>query len=330
MYPFEAKLAEAWPPDRWRDVSVLVAVSGGADSMALLRALVRLKTGGSGRLLVGHFHHGLRPQADADERFVRALCSNLDLPCHVGQGDVGTLARQQGNGLEAAARHSRYEFLQSVAEQQAARYLVTAHTADDQVETILHRIVRGTGLAGLAGIPRVRRLSHAVSLMRPLLGFRRTEIRDYLSALKQGYRHDDSNLDTRLTRNRIRHELLPLLADQFNPAVDEALLRLGTLAAEAQAVIDQLVDQHYENSVTAPSSDRVLIQSAPLKSAPPYVIREICIRIWQRQGWPQQAMGRSKWKQLADLILQPDTAQTVLPGAITAQKKDGQLVLTRT
>ena len=329
MYPFETKLAESWPPERWRDVSVLVAVSGGADSVALLRALIGLKTGGSGRLMVGHFHHGLRQQADAEEQFVRRLCGQLDLPCHVGHGDVGSLAAQQGDGLEAAARHSRYEFLQSVAEQQAARYLVTAHTADDKIETVLQRIIRGTGLAGLAGIPRVRRLSPAVSLLRPLLDFRRTEVLDYLSELHQDYCQDESNLDTRFSRNRIRHVLLPLLADQFNPAVDEALLRLGTLAAEAQAVIDESVDEHFEHHVSAQSPNRVIIQTAPLQSTRPYIIRELCIRIWQQQEWPQQDMGRAQWEQLARFILQPDTAKTVLPGAITAEQKDEQLVLTR-
>jgi tRNA(Ile)-lysidine synthase len=329
MSPFEKILAESWPPAQWRDVSVLVAVSGGADSVALLRALVGLKTGGSGRLLVGHFHHGLRQQADAEEQFVRHLCGQLDLPCHVGHGDVGSLAAQQGDGLEAAARHSRYEFLQSVAERQAARYLVTAHTADDRIETVLQRIIRGTGLAGLAGIPRVRRLSPAVSLLRPLLDFRRTEVLDYLSELRQDYCQDESNLDMRFARNRIRHDLLPRLADQFNPAVDEALLRLGTLAAEAQAVIDELVDEHYQRTVSVQSPHQVVIQTPPLQSAQPYIIRELCIRIWQEQAWPQQDMGRAQWEQLAHFILQPDSAKAVLPGSITAEKKDEQLVLTR-
>ncbi|NIL97764.1 MAG: tRNA lysidine(34) synthetase TilS [Planctomycetales bacterium] len=329
MHSFEEKLAKSWPADRWRDVSTLVAVSGGADSVGLLRGLTRLKTGGRGQLLVGHFHHGLRPQADAEERFVRQLCDQLRLPCHVGYGQVGQLADQQGDGLEAAARHSRYAFLQAVAEQQAARYLVTAHTADDQVETILHRILRGTGLAGLAGIRRVRQLSPAVSLLRPLLDFRRSEVLAYLSQLQQDYCHDESNLDTRLTRNRIRHQLLPLLADQFHPAVDQALLRLGTLAGEAQAVIDELVDEHYERSVRVQAPNRVVIQTARLPSTRPYIIRELCIRIWQQQEWPQQDMGRAQWEQLAHFLLQPDGGKTVLPGSITAEKKDEQLVLTR-
>lgn len=329
MHPFEEQLAEAWPPPRWQDVSVLVAVSGGPDSVALLRALLQLKTSGNGRLLVAYYHHGLRAEADQEERFVRQLASQLQLPCHVGHGDVAGLAARQGDGLEAAARHSRYQFLQSVAEQQAARYLVTGHTADDNVETILHRILRGTGVAGLAGIRRVRQLSPAVSLLRPLLTFRRGQVVDYLCDIGQDSCQDDSNFDTRLTRNRIRHELLPLLADRFNPAVDEALLRLGTLAAEAQAVIDESVDEQYERRVRVQAPHRVVIQTAALQSTRPYILQELCIRIWQRQGWPQQDMGRAQWEQLAHFLLQPDVGKTVLPGSITAEKKDEQLVLTR-
>src|SRR5262249_19663731 len=144
------------------------------------------------------------------------------------------------DGLEAAARDARYHFLRSTAERLGARYVATGHTADDQVETILHHILRGSGLAGLAGVPRLRSPSAAVTLIRPLLTIERTEVEDYLRQLGQDYRCDASNLSTEHTRNRIRHELLPLLADRFNPHVRDALRRLGTLAGEAQEVLSGL------------------------------------------------------------------------------------------
>ena len=195
--------AEAWPPSQWANVTVVVAVSGGCDSVALLRAMAALKAGGEGRLCAAHLNHQLRPDAETDERFVVELCGRLGVPCEVGRMDVGRLAAQAGEGLEAAARKARYRFLKQTAGRLGARFVATAHTADDQAETILHRIVRGTGIRGLAGMARARRLGHA-TLVRPLLGVRRAELQAYLDAIGQPCRHDPSNLDPRFTRNRIR------------------------------------------------------------------------------------------------------------------------------
>ena len=239
-HPLESKLAAAWPPSDWADVTIVAAVSGGCDSVALLRALTAVKTGGQGRVSVAHLNHRLRPEADDDERFVVELCGRLGVICEVGHVDVAGAAAEAGEGLEAAARRCRYRFLQEAAGRLGARFVVTAHTADDQAETILHRIVRGTGIRGLAGMARVRTLGHA-ALVRPLLGIRRAELVAYLDELGQPYRHDSSNADRRFTRNRIRLELLPRLRERFNPEIEEALLRLGTLAGEAQAEIDALV-----------------------------------------------------------------------------------------
>ncbi len=155
--PLEHKLAQAWPSDRWRDVGVLVAVSGGPDSVALLRALRRIAPAGRGSLRVAHFNHRWRgAEADQDQRFVVTLCESLGLACEVGAADP---ARQgmAPDGLEAAARDARYRFLVETAQRTGARYVVTGHTADDQAETILHHIVRGTGLLGLSGMRPARR-----------------------------------------------------------------------------------------------------------------------------------------------------------------------------
>ncbi len=222
-----------FPPDSWRETHVLLAVSGGADSVAMLAAMGQLKreVGGTGELRVGHVHHGLRGQAaDDDEQFVRQLCEQFQLPLDVGHSDVPALAKLAGDGLEAAARDARYDFLLKTAQKHGARYVATAHTADDQAETILHRILRGSGVAGLAGIPRARRLSESVTLIRPLLAVRRADVLSYLNEQGLDFREDASNRETTLTRNRIRHELLPHLRENYNPAVTDALLRLGALA----------------------------------------------------------------------------------------------------
>jgi tRNA(Ile)-lysidine synthase len=328
MYPLETKLADAWPPSTWADVTVLVAVSGGADSVALLRAMATLKTGGDGRLCAAHLNHRLRPDADADQQFVVDLCGRLNVACEVGHVDVKALAAS-GGGIEAAARAARHRFFEQAAGRLGARFVATAHTADDQAETVLHRIVRGTGIRGLAGMARARPLGHAV-LIRPLLGIRRAELAAYLDAIGQPHRHDESNLDPRFTRNRIRHQLLPRLQKHFNAEVVEALLRLGALAGEAQAVIDDDVDAWFDRCVTMDRPDEVCIELALLAARPRYIIRELLMALWRRSGWPMQSMGMLKWDELCDLAtLDAAEVKRVFPGNITVEVADGQMRLRR-
>ena len=192
LHPLEIKLAEAWPPSHWADVTVLVAVSGGGDSVALLRAMAALKTGGEGRLCAAHLNHQLRPDADDDERFVVDLCGRLGVTCEVGRVDVGSPGGPVGDGIEAAARSARYRFLEEAAGRLGARFVATAHTADDQAETILHRILRGTGIRGLgghgAGTAAGPRHADPALAGHPPRG-----VAAYLDALGQPYRHDPSN-----------------------------------------------------------------------------------------------------------------------------------------
>jgi tRNA(Ile)-lysidine synthase len=332
-HEFETHLAAAWPPEAWQDVTVLAAVSGGADSVGLLRALAALKTGGSGRLAVAHFNHRLRPEAADEARFVANLAERLGLPCEIGEGRVAEAAALQGDGLEAAARTERLAFLQAAAERFGARYVVTAHTADDQAETVLHRILRGTGIAGLAGMRRARPLGPAVTLIRPLLAIRRAEIREYLSELNQPFHEDSSNANRDFTRNRLRLDLLPRLAAEYNPEVIAALVRLAEIARDAQQAIEAGVEDLLGRAVSLadPSPERVTIDCHPLMSANRHLVREMFVAIWRRQDWPQQAMGFAEWDALAGMVLDPDRLAPPrnLPGNIRAQKTGEQLTLTR-
>ena len=252
MSTLERLLAQSWPPDEWRDLSLVIAVSGGPDSVALLRALAALKNcgGGPGRIIVGHFNHHLRPQADDDAGFVAALAKRLNLPFELGEAHVATLAAGRGDGIEAAARDARYAFFRQVAEINGARYVVTGHTADDQVETVLFNVLRGTGLAGLAGVPRVRQLGPAVTLIRPLLAVRRCEVVAYLQEIEQDFCVDPSNASAEFTRNRLRQELLPQLRREFNPDIDGAIGRLAQLAGDAQRVIEKLAEDLLDRCVS--------------------------------------------------------------------------------
>ena len=331
QHSFEQKLAADWPAERWRDVTVLVALSGGADSVALLRAMHALKTEGAGQLVVAHFNHHLRGDAsDADQHFVVALCETLQRELVVGHAPRGT-APVGSDTSEATSRAARYAFLQEVAERRGARYLVTAHTADDQAETILHHIFRGTGLAGLAGMPRARALAAAVTLVRPMLETTRVEVLGYLASLGQDFREDSTNRDLQFTRNRIRHELLPLLQRDYSASVVESLLRLGGLAADAQRVIDSLITPLLQRSLIDSDATCVTLDCRELADQDRHLVRELLIAVWRRQAWPLQAMGFAQWNLLADMALasprDPDLRKQVLPGAITAQQRGEQLVL---
>jgi tRNA(Ile)-lysidine synthase len=334
--PFLASLAAAWPPPDWEDVTVLVAVSGGADSIALLRGMAALRSAGPGRLVAAHFNHGLRgADSDGDETFVAALCEKIGLHCERGRGQIDARGARQGDGLEAAARSVRYAFLAAAARRHGARYVATAHTANDQAETILHHILRGTGLDGLAGMPRARILCDGVTLIRPMLGLRRAEVLAFLDSLGQPYREDAMNADVSLTRSRIRHALLPMLAAEYNASVEDALLRLGRLAGEARDVIDGLVAPLFAAAVRreGPDQGEAAIDCQRLAGQPPYLVRELLSHVWRERGWPAQEMGFAEWHELAEMADSEATRaappQRNFPGGVTARREGNVLRLWR-
>jgi tRNA(Ile)-lysidine synthase len=330
---FERLLAESWPPPQWCDVTVVVAVSGGADSVAMLRALAAIKrrSGAPGSLIVGHFNHHLQPQANDDAGFVAELAKKLVLPFELGEGEVTKLAAEQGDGIEAAARESRYSFLQEVAHRRGARYLATAHTADDQAETVLFNILRGTGVSGLAGIPRVRPLGPAVSVIRPLLTIRRCEVISYLAEIKQDYCIDPTNDSADYTRNRIRHELLPLVRREFNREIDGALCRLSHLAGDAQRVIEKLADELLDRCVRQDRKlDAVVVNTKLLVEVDRHLIREMFIALWRREVWPLQDMGFNEWEMLAAVAADGAAlTKRIFPGGVVVERLPNAIRLRR-
>jgi len=207
---------------------IAVAVSGGADSVALFRLMLELRESLGMVVCLAHFNHRLRGKAsDADEQFVTKLAKSRKLEFFVAREDVGVKAKRERANLEDAGRRARAAFFNELVKNGRVARVAVAHTADDQAETVLAHILRGTGLAGLAGI-------HAESgvVFRPLLKVRREDLRTYLRAKRQAWREDKSNKDTERNRARIRHELMPLLEKRFQPATVEHLCQLAELLRE--------------------------------------------------------------------------------------------------
>ena len=218
---------------------VLAAVSGGSDSTALAHILRELDRAGELRLVgLVHFNHQLRASADRDEQFVAELAASLGVAALIDREDVATRARRERRSLEGAARAARYAFFERARLTSGADVVALGHTRDDQAETVLLRLVRGAGPRGLAGMyPRNGRI------VRPLLGCRREELRTWLAGGRLAFVEDETNADVSIPRNRVRAELLPLLAARFNPAIVDVLADEADLAREAWAWMDDQAAQ---------------------------------------------------------------------------------------
>ncbi len=335
LHPVEQALLARWPLEQWADTRSVLAVSGGCDSVALLLACVNAarqlapEVLSRQRLHVAHFNHRWRAEADEDARFVQQLCHRWQLPFHQGEAPRPTRS-------EAAARRQRYAFLQQVAGRVGARFVATAHTADDQAETVLHNLLRGSNLAGLAGIPPLRALSPLVVLVRPLLGCWRSELRQYLQTQGQSYREDATNRLLRFRRNRLRHQVLPRLQRLYGPELPR---RLVQLAGAARELYDYLSRQarsllnRVQLDDEAPGT--ICLATAELEKEPALLVREMFVQLWREQQWPRGEMTRAHWHQLAQAARGPESALPAslkrfhLPGAILVCREGDRLFLRR-
>jgi tRNA(Ile)-lysidine synthase len=250
---------------------VLVAVSGGADSVALLHCLCALAGSLGLRLTAAHLNHELRGEESArDERFVRTLCASMGVPLVCESIDVAGRAASRKQNLEEAARRIRYGFLRRAAAEAGAARIAVGHTLDDQAESVLLRLLRGSGARGLAGIHPVL----GGDVIRPLLEISRAEILAYLDALGLDHREDSTNTCLSNRRNRIRHELLPYLRENFNPGILEALARSAGLAREAAGFLEAHSRELYA-SLREPRPDGFAISCDSLVRFHPAVQKQI-------------------------------------------------------
>ena len=329
-------LIAGWPLYRFAEVTTMVAVSGGADSVGLLRALTHLlRPDARGRLVVLHYNHRLREEhSEADERFVAELAESLGLECEIERAaDLRLLPQRTRHETvdEASLRAARYAFFDAAAHRRGARYVVTAHTADDNVETVLHHLFRGTGPAGIAGMPRFRELGADVVLARPLLAVRRELICAALTELGQAWREDQSNLDPRWQRNWIRGSLLPEIRSRY-PEAEQAISRLVRQQSEAldwlAAAAAEWSSERLQTAPGGPLRIELSPRALPPRAVPPRALLIAALRqAWDDCGWPRGAMAERHWNGVAALIAAAAEPASPLksinlPGSLRAQIAD--------
>lgn len=308
---------------------IVVAVSGGPDSVALLRAV--LSRSRPDIVVVAHVNHGLRgADSDADEDFVRRLHAR----CQAEHGarllfekeriDTAAQARAESANLEALARRERYRFLIEVANKHHCACIVTGHTANDQAETVLHRLVRGAGWRGLRGILPRYRLSPTLEIRRPLLSLSRSEVLAFLEQIGQEFRVDSSNSDLRFLRNRIRHELLPLLEQRYNPAIVPILTRVAEQARHQYRLLCRQARQVVRRSELPRAGSRLVFSLAKLGQASELVGCEALRLVWRREGWPMDRLGYRGWQRVWDVVM--GRISTIdLPGSVLVRRRGGVL-----
>jgi tRNA(Ile)-lysidine synthase len=261
---------------------VLIAVSGGVDSMVLLDMMARLAPTMRLQLGVAHFDHRLRGEASAqDATFVIEQAKLRGIKSFVGQGDIKALASSHGWSIEEAARNARYTFFKRVARKHGYGVVMTAHTADDNVETLLLNLLRGSGVTGLAGMPPVRLMGEGVVLSRPFLALKRSDIEQYASTMEIQWREDETNASPQFKRNRIRHELIPTLKE-YNPNIVETLNTTAGIMRSVEQFVGHSVDVAMKRVLAARTAERVDINFQHLKHYLPAIQSELVQRLVSR------------------------------------------------
>lgn len=306
--------------------ALVVAVSGGADSVALLHALIRLRAA-SERIVIAHLNHCLRgDESDADEDFVGRLHATLvgarimALDLAVERRDVATIAAKTGENLEAVARRERYAWLAETAQHFGVSCVATGHTADDQAETVLHRLLRGTGLQGLRGIAARRQLVPGIEVIRPMLTATRADVLEFLAEINQAFCEDRTNRDLSFTRNRIRHQLLPLLQADYSAAIVPLLGQLALQASEVFEEIEQAALQLLRDCELPPAGPLRILDARKLAGKPRHLVREAIRLLWDREQWGRDVMNYHDWDRAAAAAL-GELPSVDLPGRIRVRRK---------
>lgn len=300
---------------------VLVAVSGGVDSVCLLHLLRDMSRKQGFSVTAATFDHQIRPEGAFDADFVANCCKNWGIFCVKGSGDVPQYAKDHHLGLEESARILRYAFLRQTAAKLGCTKIATAHNANDNAETVLLHLVRGTGLNGLSGIRPVQK-----DIIRPILCCTRQEIEDYLTELKLPHVEDITNADTSYSRNYLRHEVLPLLIAQ-NPALLEGLLRSGESLRSDEEYLAHQAEKLAEEAVY--TDQRVIIPVEKVRDLPRAMFSR-AVQLWTERLSPDTVLSSRNRDDLRRLCESDRPSAVVeLPNGLIARREYGQIILER-
>ena len=300
---------------------MVVAVSGGPDSVALLHLLCELREARPLQFSVAHFDHGLRGRESAEDAiFVGNLAEELGLPFHPGRGNALALKEKEGLSLEEACRELRYKFLQEAAEKTRARRVALGHTADDQAEEFLLRLIRGSGARGLSGMPFIRE----GIFVRPLLEASRADILSYLTANKFSFRIDSSNEARGFLRNRIRHDLLPMLESNFNPRIRRILLQTASILREDEALLASMAEEAWTGLAKLEEGPEGQVTVLDLKRYQE-IPRPIQMRVMQKglelSGTRLKDIGFRHLESIQSLAMKDGPYKRIsLPGEVTVER----------
>jgi tRNA(Ile)-lysidine synthase len=304
---------------------LLVAVSGGPDSMALLHALYQLREPFALQLIIAHLNHQMRRGTLQDVRFVNAAAHDLGIPCITESLDVPAYGRRHKLSPEDAARRVRYAFLQSTAKDVAAQHIALGHTADDQAETVLFRLLRGSGLRGLCGIPPVRR-----PIIRPLIQVQRRDIMVYLRTHGIPFREDPSNRQRRYARNRIRLALLPQLQRSYNPRLVQTLCATAQLLAADEAALQESAGEQFSVARIPAPPDQVHLRTAVLMSLSPALQRRVLRQALAEAVGSLQGFTRTHLAHMVALLrTEAGTRWLTLPGGTVVERRYDVLIIYR-
>ncbi len=324
IHPLAFKLYRALKSFLQRDGHYLLAVSGGADSMALAGACAVLRDEGWGRYSVCHVEHGLRGQEALDDMaLVQDFCARRGLLCCVRHVDVPAQSAALRLSVEDAARRLRYGALREVLAQTGALAVVTAHNRDDQAETVLLRLLRGSGTAGLGGIRPVTPLA-----VRPLLGFSHEQLAEYCRLQGIAYCHDSTNDDLHYTRNRVRHQLLPFLEQNFNGEIRRSLARTARLLQEDESCLGRGAAALYEDCLAEDSATGLVLRTATLLQAAPALRKRALRQAYFALAGRELDFERTE---ALDRLLAARRGGSVLqlPGGVLAEYRDKRLIFTK-
>lgn len=292
-----------------------VAVSGGLDSMVLLHLLFSLEPPAKPKLTVAHLNHRLRDsESEADQQLVASVCSELRLPFVTKTLKKGVIQNAHQQTVEEAARSLRYQWLEEIASGDGATVIATGHHSDDQAETVLHHLTRGTGLRGMQGMLPERRLKEGTRLLRPLLPFSRQQIQNHANQLQISFREDSTNADVAFTRNKIRQQLASLEIAGGEAVFPEQLIQLASSAEDAVRSLDKISEQLASASVVTRTKDHVLLRAESLAKMPCLIRSHFFTWLWIQQDWPRQKMTVAHWKRLSEATKTPAPLRFQLPG----------------